>query len=207
MVQYTGSATIASKDPLSKHSFSKGILMSERTIDEVSTSESWAISRVDAKRVHDAIPDHVRRGFNRLQSLIKRALVIVFEDGEDVEYLIGKIEAYYASEEGRGRFARLSCTWLQDEGWTEHEDLWNPDRAREARHNDKVGKTFFKELEDKDIEREEDSRREYILKQPQSDLDIACDAIIADKSNGYKTSDKIINSTLGRMLLVKRLKG
>jgi hypothetical protein len=181
--------------------------MNERTIDEVSSSETWNISREDAKRIHEAFPDRVRRGFNRLQSLIKRAIVLVRDEGEDLEHLIGKIELYYGSEEGRGKYARLACTWLADEGWTEHEDLWNPERALEARHNDKVGKLYCGVLDDLDkVEDDENSRKDFILNQTQEDLDRACDVIILDKTNGYTTSDKIINTTFGRILLVKQLK-
>jgi len=180
--------------------------MSERTIDEVSSSETWKISRDDAKKIHEAFPPRVRRGFNRLQSLIKRAIVIISEEGEDLEYLIGKIDVYYKSEEGRGRFARLACTWLQDEGWTEHEDLWNPDRARENVIADKIGKTFCGYDED-EVRRGEVARTKFIMEHSQDDLNKACDVIISDLTNGYTNTEKILNTTMGRMLLAKQLKG
>jgi len=173
-------------------------------MSQISSSETWSVSREDAKKVHEAFPPRVRRGFNRLQSLIKKAIVMVSESGEDIEYLIGKIVSYYASEEGRGKYARIACTWLNDEGWTEHEDLWNPDRAREKAHRDIMGKLFYKPQED-DIQKQEDGRVEFIQQQTQEQLDEACSKIIDDPSNGYKDCDKIINSTRGRMLLAKQL--
>jgi hypothetical protein len=175
-------------------------------IESVSSTEKYGVRAEDVQRVYDALPPRVRRGRNRLNSLIKGAIVCVSRMGEDVEYLIGKIDVYYRSEEGRGAYPRLANTWLQDEGWEEHEDLWNPDRAREANRRDMLGTTFHGVVNDNSVDREESQRQEFIDSHDDAEVAKAAMSIIDDRSNGYNSVDAVLGATLGRMLLAKKLK-
>jgi len=176
-------------------------------IESVSSTEKYGVRAEDVQRVYDALPKRVRRGRNRLNSLIKGAIVCVSRQGEDVDYLIGKIDTYYRSEEGRGSYPRLANTWLQDEGWDEHEDLWNPDRAREANRTDLLGATLHGEISaNACIEREESLRQKFIDSHSDAEVAKAAMSIVDDRSNGYNSVDAVLGATLGRMLLAKKLK-
>jgi len=175
-------------------------------IQTVSSVEIYKVNKADAKRVYDSIPKRVRRGRGRLEWLIKAAICCISAQGEDIDYLIGKIDTYYRSEEGRGSHPRLANTWLQDEGWDEHEDLWNPERAREANRRDGHGQVLHGQLDIGNLESDEEERKNFIESHSDKEVSVAAIKVIDDLSNGYATIDQVLGSTYGKMLLARQLK-
>lgn len=66
------------------------------------------------------VPTPKRRNRNRTRESFIREI----RQGRDPTFLADRMEAYYASEEGRSQYARSVARWLDEEGYDEPDEAW-----------------------------------------------------------------------------------
>jgi len=88
--------------------------------DQVESTERYA-TRSAVEEAWQALPSHKRRAKTRFA---EAWIMHVTRTGEDSGMVIKSLVAYYADEEGQGKYARAAHTLVSDHVWEEDEAAW-----------------------------------------------------------------------------------
>lgn len=87
---------------------------------DIPSSPERHLHAPEIRAVWSELPARVRVGFGRFRD----AWIIALRYGATADAMTAGLKRYYASHQGRGKFARRPHTFIGDEGWSEPAEAW-----------------------------------------------------------------------------------
>ena len=118
-------------NPLAQSTYKGGDIGGQGSSSSSSTSTSLSEEEINRLKSLDGVEEVWRAVPRSRQTKPKTSQLEIgialdgMDDPDKVAFLRKRVEAYYASAEGKGKYHRSLIRWLQEEGYREPDDAWN----------------------------------------------------------------------------------